>query len=195
MTVVVADTSPLNYLVLIEAIDLLPRLYRRVLIPQEVFQELREPGAPPPVGAWIDEPPEWLEVRRAPMVVDPALDALDPGERAAILLAHSRSPTCSCEWTMPQADWWHRNEVSQTLGLSACCARELSTNLSTFLRPSSVSRTRTSGSPSPWLTSFWKKTPVVSGVDPKGRIVGKPRNCRLLQLLPSAVRGSVVCQR
>src|SRR2546422_3374932 len=71
MTVVVDDTSPLNYLVLIEAIDLLPRLYRRVLIPQEVFQKLREPGAPPPVSAWIDEPPDWLEVRLAPWVVNP----------------------------------------------------------------------------------------------------------------------------
>src|SRR2546426_683629 len=91
MTVVVDDTSPLNYLVLIEAIDLLPRLYRRVLIPQEVFQKLREPGAPPPVSAWIDEPPDWLEVRLAPWVVDPALDALDPGERAAILLAQQES--------------------------------------------------------------------------------------------------------
>ena len=36
MTVVVADTSPLNYLILIEAIDLLPRLYKNIIIPAEV---------------------------------------------------------------------------------------------------------------------------------------------------------------
>ena len=33
MTVVVADTSPLNYLTLIELIDVLPRLYGSVVIP------------------------------------------------------------------------------------------------------------------------------------------------------------------
>lgn len=51
MKVVIADTSPLiNYLVLINAIDPLPRLYGRVLIPNEVFQELQEQGAPQPVA-------------------------------------------------------------------------------------------------------------------------------------------------
>ena len=38
--IVVADTTPLNYLVLIEAVQLLPRLYQRVLIPPAVRDEL-----------------------------------------------------------------------------------------------------------------------------------------------------------
>ena len=46
MTVVVADTSPLNYLILIEALDLLPRLYGRIVIPVEVLNELSDDGAP-----------------------------------------------------------------------------------------------------------------------------------------------------
>ncbi len=33
MPPIVADTTPLNYLVLIEAIEILPQLYGRVLIP------------------------------------------------------------------------------------------------------------------------------------------------------------------
>jgi predicted nucleic acid-binding protein len=37
---VVADTSPLNYLILIDHINLLPQLYGRVLIPESVLQEL-----------------------------------------------------------------------------------------------------------------------------------------------------------
>ena len=36
--IVVADTTPLNYLVLIEQIDLLPALYQQVLIPLEVHR-------------------------------------------------------------------------------------------------------------------------------------------------------------
>jgi len=42
MTVVIADTSPLNYLVLIGQIELLRRLYGKVLIPTEVLAEHRQ---------------------------------------------------------------------------------------------------------------------------------------------------------
>ncbi len=41
--IVVADTTPLNYLVLIEEAHLLPRLFGDVLIPPAVFEELRNP--------------------------------------------------------------------------------------------------------------------------------------------------------
>ncbi len=38
--IVVADTSPLNYLLLIDEIDLLPAIFGEVLLPPAVFQEL-----------------------------------------------------------------------------------------------------------------------------------------------------------
>jgi predicted nucleic acid-binding protein len=38
--IVVADTSPINYLVLIEAIDILPKMFREVGIPRAVYDEL-----------------------------------------------------------------------------------------------------------------------------------------------------------
>ena len=91
MTVVVADTSPLNYLILIEHIDLLPRLYRRIIIPVEVLRELNDDGAPRRVSEWAMQPPEWLEVRSTPPNNDPALSLLDQGERCAILLAQSEA--------------------------------------------------------------------------------------------------------
>ena len=88
MTVVVADTSPLNYLVLIGQIGVLRRLYGRVLVPPEVLAELADSGAPPEVAGWIQSRPEWLEVRSVRRGQDePNLPQLDPGERAAILLA------------------------------------------------------------------------------------------------------------
>ena len=88
MTVVVADTSPVNYLVLIGQIDVLRRLYGRVVVPPEVLAELSDRAAPPEVLEWIQSRPEWVEVRavRADQN-DPALQQIDPGERAAILLA------------------------------------------------------------------------------------------------------------
>ena len=88
MTVVVADTSPLNYLVLIGHIDVLHRLYGRVVAPSEVLAELTNAGTPPQVSEWIQSRPEWVEVRDVRGDSnDPALEQIDPGERAAILLA------------------------------------------------------------------------------------------------------------
>lgn len=52
MTVVVADTSPLNYLILIEATDVLPRLYGSVVVPRQVIAELTATEAPDSVRAW-----------------------------------------------------------------------------------------------------------------------------------------------
>ena len=42
--IIVADTSPLNYLVLIGEIELLPSLFGQVIIPHAVLAELANPG-------------------------------------------------------------------------------------------------------------------------------------------------------
>jgi predicted nucleic acid-binding protein len=42
--VVISDTSPLRYLVLIGQADLLPALYTEVLIPEAVADELNQPA-------------------------------------------------------------------------------------------------------------------------------------------------------
>jgi predicted nucleic acid-binding protein len=89
MRLVVADTGPINYLVLIEAIDLLPKLFEIILIPKAVHDELAHLDAPATVRAWIAQAPAWLEVRPNPdsNIDDAAAAALDEGERAAIALA------------------------------------------------------------------------------------------------------------
>ena len=46
MLLVVADTSPIRYLVEIGHIGILPRLFERILIPSLVHDELRHPSAP-----------------------------------------------------------------------------------------------------------------------------------------------------
>ena len=66
MTVVVADTSPLNYLTLIGLIDVLPRLYGRVVIRQEVLSELTDPDTPRQVLEWARHLPDWSDVRQVP---------------------------------------------------------------------------------------------------------------------------------
>jgi predicted nucleic acid-binding protein len=92
MKVVVADASPINYLILIECIDVLRGLYGRVVIPPEVLNELTAEGAPRAVKSWIRMRPDWIEIESAPegAILDAALDA---GEAAAIRLALTQ-PDC-----------------------------------------------------------------------------------------------------
>jgi predicted nucleic acid-binding protein len=91
MRVVVADATPLHYLILIEAIEVLPRIFEKIHVPLEVCEELNREATPPRVRTWIRQPPAWLEVLAAPTVapMDAALLGLDSGERAAIVLAES----------------------------------------------------------------------------------------------------------
>jgi predicted nucleic acid-binding protein len=86
--IVVADTSPLNYLILIGAASVLEPLYSRVVVPEMVSAEMKEPQTPAEVRAWIDNPPAWLDIMPNPPA-DASLYALDAGERAAIGLAIS----------------------------------------------------------------------------------------------------------
>ncbi len=83
--IVVADTSPINYLVLIAQIDLLAELYTRILIPPAVLAELKHPSAPKPVRDWVDNTPMWLEVLSPKSSL--ILPKLDLGETEAIALA------------------------------------------------------------------------------------------------------------
>ena len=88
MTIAVADTSPLHYLLLIEHLDLLPRLFGAIAIPEAVRAEMLAPGAPVSLRQWMAQPPTWLSVQ-AVTVPDDTLSSLDPGERAAIVLAET----------------------------------------------------------------------------------------------------------
>jgi predicted nucleic acid-binding protein len=85
--IVVADTSPINYLVLIQEIDILPKMYGSVVVPQTVRDELVRLSAPQLVRSWVDHLPVWLEVRSPLALPDLSLAKLDAGERDAITLA------------------------------------------------------------------------------------------------------------
>lgn len=85
--IIVADTSPINYLILIEEIDILTEMYGTVVIPHAVHQELLRPSAPETVRNWTRQLPTWLEVRTPVNAPDKSLATLDPGERDAIMLA------------------------------------------------------------------------------------------------------------
>jgi predicted nucleic acid-binding protein len=87
----VADTSPLNYLVLIDEIDFLPAIFEKILVPQGVLQELVHPKTSLKVRRWVDHLPVWLEVHTVTSIASEALVGLDPGERQVIQLALERN--------------------------------------------------------------------------------------------------------
>ncbi|MBY0263047.1 MAG: DUF3368 domain-containing protein [Phycisphaerales bacterium] len=88
--IVVSDTSPLSYLILIGHIDVLPALFGGVVVPPAVMVELTHPGSPDPVRAWVATPPAWIWVA-APAVTPAARPGIDPGEAQAIELARELS--------------------------------------------------------------------------------------------------------
>jgi predicted nucleic acid-binding protein len=85
--IVIADTGPVNYLILIGEVEVLRGLYPRVVIPPSVCEELCHSSAPEPVRTWIAHPPAWLQILSPTLSPDADLARLDAGERDAILLA------------------------------------------------------------------------------------------------------------
>ena len=72
---------------LIQAAEILPNLYGKILIPSAVRAELAHANTPDIVRTWISHPPTWLEVVSLKQAVDSAQAHLDAGEREAISLA------------------------------------------------------------------------------------------------------------
>lgn len=82
---VVSDSSPINFLVRIQSIDILPRLFGSVLIPPAVRDELTRATTPLEVKEFIAQLPSWLQVRSPASIED--IPKLHAGELAAISLA------------------------------------------------------------------------------------------------------------
>ena len=85
MTLVVADTGPLNYLHLIGRIELLPALFTKVFVPHAVLREMSHPKAPEKVRQLAAHPPPWIVVQEPANVR--FLELLDDGEAHALSLA------------------------------------------------------------------------------------------------------------
>ena len=68
--IVVSDTSPLCYLVLIGCPDVLQKLYSEVWTTETVMTELCHSEAPELVRVWAIDPPQWLKVFSDPPELD-----------------------------------------------------------------------------------------------------------------------------
>jgi predicted nucleic acid-binding protein len=86
MAVVVSDTTPLHYLILVGRESILEKLYGKVFIPPGVLAELAHASAPVQISNWAARPPAWVTVA-TPAMIPGRYDGLDFGERQALALA------------------------------------------------------------------------------------------------------------
>lgn len=87
MRLVIADTGPVNYLLLIGHVEILPALFERVILPSAVKDELADRDTPSLVRKWIADPPVWVDVRQTSSRTNASMAELGAGETAAITLA------------------------------------------------------------------------------------------------------------
>lgn len=125
--IVVADSGPLHYLILLGQTELLHRFYGQVIVPEAVLGELTSGRTPQPVREWLSKPPSWLRVQAVPSSqLELVTSDLDLGEREAIVLAHLlRADLLLIDEITGRAEARRQNlRVTGTLGILRIAAEE-----------------------------------------------------------------------
>lgn len=89
--IIVSDTSILSGLVRIGEIQILQKLFGRVIITEEVASECSHPLAPSILREILSGPSDWLAVEKCEIPYLPETRVLDQGEASAITLASTLS--------------------------------------------------------------------------------------------------------
>ncbi len=88
-TAIIADSSPLISLAIVEQLELLPQLYQQVFAPPAVWDEITIQGVGLP-GADAIRQLGWLQIQAPePTMLEPLSILVDRGEAEAIALAQS----------------------------------------------------------------------------------------------------------
>lgn len=85
--IIVSDTTPLHYLILIDHADLLSDIFGEVIIPEAVIQELSHERTPLKVKEWIKNLPHWIKIKPAKQDLAETISGLGKGETEAISIA------------------------------------------------------------------------------------------------------------
>ena len=140
----VSDTSPICYLILIDKINILPKLFDHVLVPEAVLAELRHEDAPEIVRKWSLSLPFWMAVEQGSGAVTTGMDKLQAGEREAILLPQSVNAKMILlgEKSARRVALDRGLQVTGTLGILGAASMRKLVDL-----PSAIERLRTTGFP------------------------------------------------
>lgn len=117
--IVVCDTSPLCYLLLIEQIQILPQLFTQITIPPAVKNELLAEQTFSLIQTWIADLPTWVNVQTVPQLLDNLPAKLGAGEREAISIAVNLQAGLIVldDWDARQAALSHGLTVTGLLGV------------------------------------------------------------------------------
>lgn len=85
--IVVSDTTPLHYLVLIGQISILPAIFSKIIVPNAVVEELSHDKTPNAVKQWMRVPPAWVEFAKPDQIIEASTTRLGAGELESISLA------------------------------------------------------------------------------------------------------------
>jgi predicted nucleic acid-binding protein len=119
--IVIADTSPINYLIMIGEVDLLHQLYGRVVVPQAVLSELEDKNTPSIVQDWVARRPVWFSLAQpCSTTFDKSLERLGRGERDARL---RRRTILLAGWTMARVYFGSRFAKPERFW-RVCCAAD-----------------------------------------------------------------------
>ncbi len=110
--IVVCDTSPLCYLLLIEQIQILPQLFRQITIPPAVQNELLAEQTFNQIQTWIIDLPAWVNIQPVPQRLDNLPANLETGEQEAISLA------VSLQASLIILDDWDARQAARSQGLT-----------------------------------------------------------------------------
>ena len=85
--IIVSDTTPIHYLILIERESVLPAIFGKIIIPDAVALEMQHEKTPSVVRNWLVDPPDWVLIKSAQTELAQKISGLGRGETAAIALA------------------------------------------------------------------------------------------------------------
>jgi predicted nucleic acid-binding protein len=85
--IVVSDTTPIHYLILIGKESILPQLFGKVIIPDVVISEMSHPNAPATVRDWVTSRPDWAVSKSGSESISRMIMGLGKGETSAIAIA------------------------------------------------------------------------------------------------------------
>ena len=98
---VISDNSALSALAEMGLLEVLPRIVGQVTLPAAVASEMRHPGTPDALKAWISSPPSWMLV-----VPDPvALRALRDLDESPTKVRSRSESDLTREWRQENGDW------------------------------------------------------------------------------------------
>lgn len=130
--IAVADTSPLCYLVLIGEIELLSKLFTKVLVPSPVIGELRHADAPTAVRNGVFKPSSWIELQNAQIGGESRSRSCRLANRPQYVW-QNRSKPISSFWMKSLRAWWRYGAVCESPAHWECSAKALHEDWLTFL--------------------------------------------------------------